>query len=328
MSKANHYDGIRAIAILSIVACHLCYGIDTMSPLGQYLGGTFNFVFFMLSALLIGESINKCKISRGGVDRRKFLKKRILRIVPDLWIFLTVYLLIRVISEQAVDYKAFAMNYAMLGWFKKLPYCGHLWFVTMIMFCYVLFVSLINIADKKKAIVFLLVGCIVGQVLLWYLHMPAYMFLILFVSGICMMFSDRIIQMLNKTSFATLFIISCITNVSYFILIDYKYFTIGDLDYYYAGCLCGITMFIFLYNLFQIIPVGKPLALISILSYQIYLVHHPLCNVNYVVSIVNSRLAAIILILASIFAFAWLLYRLSNSEFIDSWLRKTENTKS
>lgn len=53
-----------------------------MSPLGQYLGGTFNFVFFMLSALLIGQSIKKRKSLRGRLSENSvtaFFKARIMR---------------------------------------------------------------------------------------------------------------------------------------------------------------------------------------------------------------------------------------------------------
>lgn len=56
-SRNTSFDGIRAIAILGIVGCHMCYGLDGMSWLGLYLGGTFNCVFFSLSALIYGEKI-------------------------------------------------------------------------------------------------------------------------------------------------------------------------------------------------------------------------------------------------------------------------------
>lgn len=47
-------DGIRAVAIMAIVACHICYGFDGYSVAGQYLAGTFNFVFSFISAYLFG----------------------------------------------------------------------------------------------------------------------------------------------------------------------------------------------------------------------------------------------------------------------------------
>lgn len=53
MKRTLAFDGIRAIAILGIVGCHICYALGAMA-IGQYLGGTFNAVFFLLSAILLG----------------------------------------------------------------------------------------------------------------------------------------------------------------------------------------------------------------------------------------------------------------------------------
>lgn len=70
MSRLLQFDGIRAVAVLLIVLCHVFYGLDGMgSPAGQYLGGTYNFVFFAMSALLIGLNVNKTKSGGGGVIR-------------------------------------------------------------------------------------------------------------------------------------------------------------------------------------------------------------------------------------------------------------------
>lgn len=48
-------DTIRGISTIGIVSCHICFGIDGVSWLGSYLGGTFNCVFFSLSALIFGR---------------------------------------------------------------------------------------------------------------------------------------------------------------------------------------------------------------------------------------------------------------------------------
>lgn len=75
MNKIKEFDGIRGVAILFIVTCHICYGMDSMSSLGQYLGGTFNIVFFILSSLLIGLSIDAKRASINGLCKKTFLKK-------------------------------------------------------------------------------------------------------------------------------------------------------------------------------------------------------------------------------------------------------------
>lgn len=60
-SRNIYYDGIRAIAIIGIILCHICYGLNGMSWLGAYLGGIFNCLFFSMSAILFGEKISKTK---------------------------------------------------------------------------------------------------------------------------------------------------------------------------------------------------------------------------------------------------------------------------
>lgn len=61
MKRILAFDSIRAIAILGIVVCHLSYAIG-YSVLGEYLGGSFNMVFFVLSAILSGLSVEKVRI--------------------------------------------------------------------------------------------------------------------------------------------------------------------------------------------------------------------------------------------------------------------------
>lgn len=56
MNKIVSFDYIRAISIILIVLCHCCFGINGMSFLGGFLGSTFNVVFLVLSAFLLGLS--------------------------------------------------------------------------------------------------------------------------------------------------------------------------------------------------------------------------------------------------------------------------------
>lgn len=59
MNRLVSFDYIRVISILGIVLCHCCYGITGMSFLGRFLGLTFNVVFLILSAFLLGLSWEK-----------------------------------------------------------------------------------------------------------------------------------------------------------------------------------------------------------------------------------------------------------------------------
>jgi len=59
-------DGVRGIAILAIMVCHVCYGFCSDSRLGQYLGGTFNYVFLFISSYLLGLKFSMSHQIWGG----------------------------------------------------------------------------------------------------------------------------------------------------------------------------------------------------------------------------------------------------------------------
>ena len=65
MKRALEFDGIRAAAILFILLCHICFGMG-WSATGRFCANTFNTVFFLLSALLLGLNVNKYKLGGGG----------------------------------------------------------------------------------------------------------------------------------------------------------------------------------------------------------------------------------------------------------------------
>lgn len=295
MQKIKEFDGIRGVAIIAIVTCHICYGIDSMSPLGQYLGGTFNIVFFALSSILIGINIQATQYSvHDNLCKSSFFKKRLKRLVPDLWIFLTIYLLIAFFFNINCTVPQIIANYLMLGWFAKMPYCGHLWFVTMILFCYIFFTISLNIKNKLLLLINLSITCIIGQIIFSLIHFPAYMFLILFISGIFMLYSSDILDLISKLKTWTTFIVTSSINIIYYFLISHNFLIIGNLDYYYMAVISGVCMIILLYKLFQQTKVSKFLSWVSLFSYQIYLVHHPLCNTNWMSTIIGNQFLAII----------------------------------
>ena len=200
----------------------------------------------------------------------------------------------------------------MLGWFSKLPYCGHLWFVSMILFCYILFTISLNVKNKVLFLTNLLIVCIVGQIIFTMIHFPAYMFLILFLSGVTMIYPTNILFLIDRINIWPMLIITALFNAYYYFLINRHFLIIGNLEYYYMAGISGLTMTIGLYKLFKKIGVSKYLTYISTLSYQIYLVHHPLCNTNYISNIIGSKILAIILIFFTSIYCAYILNSLGN----------------
>ena len=138
MKRSLEFDGIRAVAILFIMLCHICFGMG-WSAAGRFFGGTFNTVFFLLSAILLGLNIGKYKLWGGRSSIFQFLFKRVMRLLCSLWHFLIVFIVVSYFAGIDFSLVSFTANMLMLGWFSKLPGLGHLWFVTMILACYMSF---------------------------------------------------------------------------------------------------------------------------------------------------------------------------------------------
>lgn len=150
MQRNNAIDFTRAIAIIIIVTCHflLFGGVDGLCFIGKYLAYVGNFIFFAISALLFGMVYEKRGAS--AFEAKPFMKKRIVRLFASLWPYLIAILTIySIIGVECNLFKAI-LNFLGLGWFAKLPNIGHLWFITMIILCYTMYVVFCNILNIKQ----------------------------------------------------------------------------------------------------------------------------------------------------------------------------------
>lgn len=102
-------DGIRAIAILMVIALHICERfalMDYHTPTGliRYfllgLGGDGVGIFFVLSGFLITWLLLKEQDAKGGIDLGDFYLRRTFRILPPLY----AYLIFVVIFCFAIHY--------------------------------------------------------------------------------------------------------------------------------------------------------------------------------------------------------------------------------
>lgn len=134
MNRLVVFDYIRGMSILGIVLCHCCYGINGMSFLGHFLGSTFNIIFLILSAFLLGLSWKNKQCKAYDVT---FLKHRIGKLAYTYYPFLVFMFVFLAFTGYYIGIKDWLMHIFFLPWFDKLPGFGHLWFVTMIVFCYI-----------------------------------------------------------------------------------------------------------------------------------------------------------------------------------------------
>ncbi|PTS88175.1 MULTISPECIES: acyltransferase family protein [unclassified Caulobacter] len=106
MSKDLHYrpdiDGLRAIAVLSVVLFHI--GVPHME--GGYVGVD---IFFVISGFLITKIIAG-EVSRGDFSIIRFYERRIRRIFPALFAMLIVTGLIAAAVLMPMDFKEFSAS--------------------------------------------------------------------------------------------------------------------------------------------------------------------------------------------------------------------------
>jgi peptidoglycan/LPS O-acetylase OafA/YrhL len=99
MRRIPSLDGLRAISIFLVVALHTLQRLEYTHhvPLfwtGIFDGGTGVFIFFVISGYLITSLLLHEQESRGTVSLRGFYFRRAMRILPPLYVYVGVLLLL------------------------------------------------------------------------------------------------------------------------------------------------------------------------------------------------------------------------------------------
>lgn len=86
-NRIHAFDYIRAISIIGIVICHCCFAFSTTDWIGRYLANSFNFIFLILSAFLLGMSWEKKGFPQYNIN---FVSHRIKRLAIVYYPFLII----------------------------------------------------------------------------------------------------------------------------------------------------------------------------------------------------------------------------------------------
>lgn len=156
--KSNTLNIIRVIAMTGIVVDHYfqASGVPILANTGLQIGGVFLMVFFALSAYLFG--MKWVKGDYEGFETMNFMKKRCLRIYIPLWLTLPMVVAAEYLILHSVDLKTILFNIVGLGWAKPFGIGGHLWYITLMMFLYVVFVVFSRLRLDKYRLTYWLVG--------------------------------------------------------------------------------------------------------------------------------------------------------------------------
>jgi peptidoglycan/LPS O-acetylase OafA/YrhL len=138
-------DKSKAISIVQIVSAFLIVNYHTSKlaiPILNKIakcGFIFNTIFVFLSGYLLTKSFSKVDKS----SFREFIHKRINRIYPSLHVtllFITTYYLL---TEKSFNFKPALYSFTGFNYFIPIAESfggGHLWFVSVILICYLLFI--------------------------------------------------------------------------------------------------------------------------------------------------------------------------------------------
>lgn len=306
------FDYLRVISTFAIVACHICYINSELFFLGTYLS-TYVEVFFILSALLLG-----LKYFNTVLTWDNFLKKRISRLITSYYPYL-FFLFIGIYFAQGeiTSFRIILAHISFVNWFSRsFEYSyGHLWFLSMLMMCYVfiLIISRIN-KNLENNIVLIIAIVILLEYLCNKLNInpriitTLILFYLFFFKGtIFLTFSKKIKMIWYFPIYLFLNIMALYILYIYNGLMDYKLF---------ASILSSIIAFsnvIFFIHIYKNAPKNKFIAFFSMISFEIYLVHHPLILGKYAIINCFSRYTEvnIIVTILIIFILSWILYYVS-----------------
>ena len=282
--RYNSLVYLRFLAIFFVVCCHFLpfYFGEHVCNL---FGAVGNSLFFLLSALLIGKKWSEQDNSTLGGG---FLLHRIYKILPSYYLFLLFMFIAVYVCDHTFSVTALAKHLLFLPWFGKINGFGHLWFITMIVFCYLL-VALFSIVNKamndallKRRIVLLpltIVAVLIIQFLGAKRDLPTYPIAILGGFVLIFLFSDVFfVFKKRKCLFVAIFL--TLVGISYFefstFLVEFK-FLVFDFGMIFAFLL----ILLFLSYEEKMHSVNPEIQFIAMISFEIYLVHHFLCVGKY-----------------------------------------------
>ena len=309
MKKIIAFDYIRTISISCIILCHCCFGIDDMFFLGAFLRNTFNVLFLILSAFLLGE---KYQADNFKPINSKSLAKRIQKLAYSYYPFIFIMFTFLYVTRHDIHIKDIVMHITFLPWFNKLEGFGHLWFITLIVFCYIsIYIitnmpsHIVNLCRNSKGVVSLLTIAIISQIIIESINCPNYLLIYIIAYILVFTNSNRILCYLNKISKATSIIPIVIIIPIIFLYYNNKTNTYTSI---WLGITSAIIIFQLLYKIFNGQQTNKIVTYISSISFEIYLVHHIFCFGKYsIYKIINNPVLGTITIFIISFLLAYIL---------------------
>ena len=302
-SQSNARSIIRVMAMILIVSCHITQGYDQQIAFILNVGVQ---IFFLISGFLYG----KVEIS-SAMD---FYKKRVVKIyIPFIVVVLLFASLYAIFGVEQVSWKQLIPYVFNLQAFAKaIEGFNHMWFLTVIMICY-LVTPIAKYLLKNKLYLFvslLVIASVVEFVFVQKMYSIA-AWIVLYLFGMCMGCFDtkKVNAITTVASGVILAILMVFFQLSRLTDPMWAYYSV------WLHCVLAIFLFGVLYAILTKIDIKLPkcLRFVNNISYEVYLVHHILIlGPLSLLFLTPSKTINIVLILIITFVLSFALNQLMN----------------
>ena len=163
-------DGLRALAIILVIACHIQASFPSVLPMVfiERCGSLGVDMFFVISGYLITHLLLKEADKGAGINFKRFYVRRAFRIFPPFYAYLAVVAIIRINHPSAFTWGSFASaatylwNYNLHadGWLL-----GHTWSLSLEEQFYLLWPMMVGLLPKRYCLKFAVAVVAVSPIL-------------------------------------------------------------------------------------------------------------------------------------------------------------------
>lgn len=225
--------------------------------------------------------------------------KRFVKIASSLYPFLIALIVAFLLFGVGFKTRDAVMNFAFLGWFAKLPGNGHLWFLTVLMVCYVIFfiLSRWQLFSKWCHWMILGSGALVSLILTEQKGLPGHAFITLFLVTFVFSHSRDIMEWEKRIPLRWMFLqFVLIGGFTHALFLSFEVYSMCRPLAILLNNLCGVSLLAFLLRL-HYAKESVVMTFISGISFELYLVHHGFCSGEFSVFQLTDSYAMMLILL-------------------------------
>lgn len=328
-TRDNGISFIRVVSMFIIIATHFITEIDSISFMGQITNAAVN-TFLLISAYLFSK--------KDILKPSQWLGKRLKRILIPFYVYLIVFFLYKVIVGQFEISVFLIYSFNLQGVLGKTEGIGHLWFITTIMFCYLITPLLDKYKDRfinntKTQRTLAIAALLTIWIMITYLVNVTIGIIVgyLVFFTICYLLSLVVNINISNKGFLLLTSITFLAQVArlLFRMTMEGTLTYNVIVFCISNGILGVFLFIVLYKFNKVYNsqlVQKVVNYFDNISYEMYITHYAFIVGPFTIwGISDSLLVNILLVLAATYLSAVLLNKASNYILSDSGTKLLTN---